>query len=124
MQRYGAPVVHGSDAPVDTRDPRPFVNLLQAIYRSNGEVVMNADERLDIASAIEAFTINGARLFRHDDDVGSIEVGKLADLIAIDRNLVELAAGDDIEAIADTEVLMTVFEGRVIHDRMRGEARE
>jgi predicted amidohydrolase YtcJ len=124
VQRYGALVVHGSDAPVDTRDPRPFVNLLQAIYRSNGEVVMNAAERLDIASAIEAFTINGARLFRHDDDVGSIEVGKLADLIAIDRNLVELAAGDDIEAIADTEVLMTVFEGRVIHDRTRGEARE
>jgi predicted amidohydrolase YtcJ len=117
LQTYGAPVVHGSDAPVDTRDPRPFENLLQSIYRSNGDAVMNAGERLDIDSAIRAFTINGARLFGHADRLGSIEVGKTADLVAIDRNLVTLANSPDIEDIAETRVMLTVFEGRVIYER-------
>ena len=116
MQDAGALIVHGSDAPVDTRDPRPFVNLLQSIYRSDGTVVMNADERLAIADAIDAFTINGARLFGEDNRLGSIEVGKRADLIAIDRNLLELAGSDEIEAIGDTQVLLTVFDGRVIFE--------
>jgi predicted amidohydrolase YtcJ len=120
LQEYGAPVVHGSDAPVDTRDPRPFENLLQSIYRSNGEAVMNADQRLDIDSAIRAFTINGARLFGHADRLGSIEVGKIADLVAIDRNLVTLANSPDIEDIAGTQVMLTVFEGRVIYERTAG----
>ncbi|EED34633.1 Amidohydrolase family protein [Luminiphilus syltensis NOR5-1B] len=117
LQDNGALIVHGSDAPVGGRDPVPFINLMYSLYRSDGDVVLNADERLDIESAIEAFTINGAKLFGHDDELGSIEVGKIADIIAIDQNLLALAQSDDIERIADTQVLLTVFDGRIVYER-------
>ncbi len=116
IQDYGGNVVNGSDAPVGSRDPMPFVSLQQAVYRSNGEVVYNDAQRLDIHSAIAAFTINGARLFGHDDEVGSIEVRKKADVIALDRNIVELAEAGRVDEIGETQVTLTVFDGRLVFD--------
>ena len=117
IQDYGGILVNGSDAPVGSRDPMPFTSLQQAVYRSDGEVVLNADQRIDIHSAIAAFTINGARLFGHEDRVGSIEVGKKADLIVLNRNLVELAESERVDEISDTQVVLTVFDGRIVFER-------
>ena len=50
---------------------------------------------------------------RMEQDSGSIEVGKSADLIVLDQNLFEIAP----EKIGDTQVLETVFEGRVVSSR-------
>ena len=47
-----------------------------------------------------------------DDQVGSIEVGKKADLILLDRNLFEI----NVDAIPSTTVLATMFDGRIVHD--------
>jgi predicted amidohydrolase YtcJ len=117
IQNFGGVLVNGSDAPVGSRDPMPFVSLQQSIYRSNGENVMNADERIDIHSAIAAFTLNGARLFGHVDQLGSIEVGKTADIIAISQNIVKLADAGEPERIADTQVIMTVFDGKIVYEK-------
>ncbi len=117
IQEYGGILVNGSDAPVSSRDPRPFGSLQQAVYRSNGEVIMNAEQRIDIHSAIAAFTINGARLFGHDDKLGSLEVGKIADLIVLDQNIVELADNDNPEEIGATKVDLTVFDGQIVFER-------
>ncbi|MDP6993905.1 MAG: amidohydrolase family protein, partial [Woeseiaceae bacterium] len=116
IQDYGGVLVNGSDAPVGSRDPMPFTSLQQAIYRSDGEVVMNAAQRIDVHSAIAAFTINGARLFGHDNRVGSIEAGKRADLIVLDQNIVELAERGQPQEISNTQVTLTIFDGRVTHD--------
>ncbi|HEX5787953.1 MAG TPA: amidohydrolase family protein [Woeseiaceae bacterium] len=116
IQAHGGNPVFGSDAPVGSRDPMPFRSLQQAIYRSDGQTVLNADERLDIHSAIAAFTINGARLFGHADRLGSLEPGKQADFIVLDRNIVELAEAGREDEIGDTTVMLTVFDGRIVHD--------
>ena len=118
IQDAGGILVNGSDAPVGSRDPMPFVSLQQAIYRSDGEVVLNEAQRIDVHSAIEAFTINGARLMGHDDRVGSLEVGKKADIIALDRNIVELAESGRPEQIGETTVTLTIFDGDVVHDTL------
>jgi predicted amidohydrolase YtcJ len=117
IQDFGGVLVNGSDAPVFSRDPMPLVSLAQAIYRSNGESVLNAKERIDIHSAIAAFTINGARLFGHEEKLGSIEVGKIADIIVLDQNIVELAERGEPENIAKTKVAMTIFDGNVVFER-------
>lgn len=117
IQGYGGVLVNGSDAPVGSRDPMPFVSLQQSVYRSNGEYVMNADERIDIHSAIAAFTRNGAKLFGHADRLGSIEAGKTADIIAISQNIVELAEMGEPQRIGDTRVTMTIFDGKVVYDK-------
>jgi predicted amidohydrolase YtcJ len=48
--------------------------------------------------------------------VGSIEVGKKADIIALSQNIVALAEDDRPYEISNTEVTLTVFDGRIIHD--------
>jgi mannose-6-phosphate isomerase-like protein (cupin superfamily) len=113
---HGGVLIAGSDAPVDTRDPRPFVNIQQAVTRDSEVGIFNADQRIDIHEVIAAYTINGARLFGHQERLGSIEVGKKADLIAIDRNLIELAEAGRANEIGNTRVALTIFDGKVIHE--------
>lgn len=117
IQAHGGQLVNGSDAPVGNRDPRPFLSVQQSVYRGNGEMVLNESQRIDIHSAIEAFTLNGARLFGHDDRLGTIEVGKTADIIALTQNIVELAESGELAKIGDTAVTLTIFDGRVVYER-------
>jgi predicted amidohydrolase YtcJ len=119
IQDAGGVLVNGSDAPVGSRDPMPFVSLQQAITRSNGEVTLNENQRIDVHSAIEAFTINGARLFGHDDRLGSIETGKTADLIVLSQNVVELAESGRPHEISATGVILTVFDGRIVYEAIQ-----
>jgi predicted amidohydrolase YtcJ len=115
----GGILVAGSDAPVDTRDPRPFGNIEQAVTRTVGKITLNADERISIHDAIAAYTINGAKFLGHDTRVGSIEPGKVADLVVLDRNLVELAQNGRANEIGETKVKLTIFDGKVVYEAGR-----
>jgi predicted amidohydrolase YtcJ len=121
IQNYGGVLVNGSDAPVGSRDPMPFVSLQQSVYRSDGKLVMNAQERLDIHSAIAAFTRNGAKLFGHADRLGTIETGRTADIIALSQNIVELAERGEPQRIGDTRVTLTVFDGKIVYEQAAAE---
>ena len=63
------------------------------------------------AEALRFYTINNARLHFEERDKGSIEVGKLADLILVDRD--PLSCPED--EIKDTQVLWTMVGGRVVY---------
>ena len=65
------------------------------------------DERLDLPTAIAAFTMGSAYVNHLDADTGSIEVGKYADLVVVDRNLFDHPA----EEIAPASVRQTYVEG-------------
>ncbi len=113
----GATIVIGSDAPVDTRDPRPFVNIAAAVTRKAENRTYNASERLTITEALDAYTINGAKVLRQEGLTGSIETGKKADIIMLDRNIFQDAAAADPDAISSTQVILTVFDGRVVYQK-------
>ena len=114
----GAILVAGSDAPVDTRDPNPFVNIASGITRSlDGQQPYNIDQAATLEQMLEAYTINGARSVRQGHLFGSIEPGKLANFIVIDRNLFELVAQGTPEKISQAKVERTVFRGRTIFTR-------
>jgi len=120
IEKMGGLVVSGSDAPVERRDPAPFLHIEQAITRDvegQPEIpVLNAAERLDIHTSIAAYTINGARAMSQADTLGSLEVGKLADLIVVDRDIVALAEGGRAHEISETRVLLTLFDGKVVFE--------
>jgi predicted amidohydrolase YtcJ len=70
-------------------------------------------ERLDIDTLIRGYTIDAAYQLHMEDDIGSLEVGKKADLVVLDRNLFET----DAYEIHKTEVVMTLMDGNVVYQR-------
>ena len=111
----GGTVVGGSDwiyGPLD-----PFESIEVAITRSDPQIddglaSKNMNDAVDVALAIDMYTINGAWLMHHEDITGSLEVGKRADVAVIDQNLFDIPATD----IGNTKVKLTVFDGRVVYD--------
>lgn len=69
-------------------------------------------ERLSIANLIRGYTIDAAYQLRLEDRVGSIEVGKKADLVVVDKNLFEI----DAYSIHDASVVLTMFDGRIVYE--------
>lgn len=116
--KAGAVLVAGSDAPVDSRDPRPFMNIAAGITRAiPGEPAYNPEQSATLEQMLDAYTINGARAVRQDKLIGSIEPGKSADFIVLDRNLFDLVKAGKPEQIAETKVLQTVFRGETIYSQ-------
>lgn len=114
VQKAGGRIVGGSDYWVTDLDP--LLAIETAITRqdpwTNEGPVLNEDERVDLATMIEAYTINGAYQMGLEDEQGSIEVGKRADLVVLDRNLFELAPAE----INEARVMMTIFDGRTVYE--------
>jgi len=113
----GALLAGGSDWPV-MPNPDPWNGMEGLVTRRNpgGEfpgVALWPEQAIDVATALEIFTINSARAAGLGDTVGSIEIGKSADLIVLDCNVLEIPVDD----IADIKVLTTFFEGRVVYER-------
>jgi predicted amidohydrolase YtcJ len=73
--------------------------------------VFNERERLTIEELIPTLTMNGARLMNLDEISGSIEVDKSADLVVLDRNILECLP----EEFPETRVLLTLLEGRPVY---------
>jgi predicted amidohydrolase YtcJ len=118
LKDAGATLVGGSDAPVNTRDPQPFVNIATAVTRQlPGQPPITPAQRLSIEDAIDAYTINGARYLNRDQETGSIEAGKSADFIVLDRDILKLAAAGQAMDIAHTQVLETWFKGAAVYRR-------
>ena len=96
-------------------DINPLVAIEVAITRqdpyANGGPALNKDERMDLASMIDAYTINGAYTMSLEEEQGSIEVGKRADLVVLDRNLFEITPYE----ISNVNVTMTIFDGRTVY---------
>jgi hypothetical protein len=108
----GARVVAGSDWISESMNP--LVAIQYALTRRSLDRPGPAwipEERASLEQMIEAYTINGAWLARQEGETGSIEVGKAADLVVLDRNLFEI---DPME-IARARVLLTLLEGKEVH---------
>jgi predicted amidohydrolase YtcJ len=115
--KAGGILVAGSDAPVEERDPRPMLNIEKAVTRTNDTTgrIFNVDERVSVRDTLDAYTINGAQMLEQADITGSLEVGKKADFVILDQDLLALEAGGNSHRISDTKILSTWFDGREIY---------
>jgi len=106
----GVPCVISTDAPVASY--RPLDTLFSAVTRrTSAGAIVGADHMLGLEEALRAYTIEAARSFFVDDIVGSLEVGKLADLVVFDGDLLATAVDD----LPDLGVAMTVVGGEIAY---------
>lgn len=74
--------------------------------------MLNPEERVDLATMLDAYTRNGAWLMHQEDAVGSLEVGKRADVVVLERDLFAIPP----EEIGETRVLLTLLDGEVVYE--------
>jgi predicted amidohydrolase YtcJ len=92
----------------------PWLGLYVAVTRRyEGGGVLNDDQRLSREEALRFYTISNARLHLEQADKGTIEPGKLADLILVDRDPLTCPADD----LRSTEVLWTMLGGKIVYER-------
>jgi len=101
----GGHAVFGSDLVVSP-DPNVFPSLSRLVNRDERAASITLEE------ALRMLTINGAWAMGYEKIAGSIEAGKFADFVVLDRNLFKVPVDD----IANTKVKMTVFEGDVVYN--------
>jgi predicted amidohydrolase YtcJ len=113
----GARIAYGSDWPVDALDE--WFALKVGVTRTNARRPdhnyagrLSEDKGLTRPQVLRAITMNSSYELHQDQALGSLEVGKIADLIVIDRNFFDIPA-DEIAAI---QVLQTVVGGRVVYE--------
>ena len=102
LHEAGAKITLSSDWDVSTLSP--FVGMQNALTRKPQALP-------NLEAVIKAYTLSPAYALRHEDKTGSIEVGKQADLIVLDRNLFEIPLGE----ISKTQVLETYLAGKRVY---------
>ncbi len=113
--RSGAIVTGGSDWSVSSLDPLQAIEV-GITHRDPGDTVTapwHPAERVDLPTMIALYTINAAWAHHLERETGSIEVGKLADLVVLDRNLFAVPPSK----IHEARVVRTLFEGRTVYQR-------
>jgi predicted amidohydrolase YtcJ len=112
LVRSGAVVAAGSDWPVSSVDPLDAIEVALTRESPDGSVagVLLPGERVDLAAMLAAYTIGGAFVQHQEDFTGSIEPGKAADLVVLDRNLFATPPAE----ISEARVLLTLLAGEEV----------
>jgi predicted amidohydrolase YtcJ len=110
----GGHYAFGSDWPVVTLNP--FEGIQTAVTRQTSDSKPPGgfvpSQKLTVAQAVEGYTIEAAYAGHLEKTEGSLETGKVADVIMLDRNIFEI----DPRTIDDTKVLLTIVGGKIVYE--------
>jgi predicted amidohydrolase YtcJ len=114
LRAAGARIVGGSDWSVSSASP--LLAIETAVRRQDPDdpqalEILNPGERVDLAFMLDAYTRNAAWLMHQEQQVGSLELGKRADLVVLSRDLFAIPADE----IGEVEVLLTLLDGEAVH---------
>lgn len=117
LKQAGARLAAGSDWTVSTLNPLEAMQTAvtrQAPKQGSGgtlEPPLNAKEALDLNDIAKAYTTGGAYVNHSEQQTGSLEIGKSADLVMLDKNIFDLPPSD----IASAKVLLTLIDGKAVY---------
>jgi predicted amidohydrolase YtcJ len=120
LEDAGARLTFGSDFPssgAGTLGLSPVVQIeightRQFAGEPDALIQPPESERLSVESLVRGFTIDAAYQLHMEDEIGSIEVGKKADLIVLDQNIFEV----DTYSIHKTDVVLTMMDGDIVYE--------
>jgi predicted amidohydrolase YtcJ len=117
----GIKVAYGSDWYVTTPDPMQIIEAAVTRIRpalpleeKRASKALLPKENVSVADAIASYTINGAYVNHQENTTGSLEVGKFADIVVLDKNLFEV----EPVRISETKVLLTFMDGKLVHGEL------
>ncbi len=112
LLQQGVTVANGTDAPVE--DVSPIANFYSAVTRkrSDNGFEFYTDQKMTREQAIYSLTMANAYAGFQEDILGSIEEGKLADIVILSNNLIECSDAD----ILDTKVMYTIVGGKIRYE--------
>lgn len=114
MLKMGVRVGASSDFPVFDINPFPLMYTMMMRKNVGGDESLPPEEdKITLEQAIQTYTTDAAYILGIESYLGSIEVGKRADFVIVDRNIFEVSP----EEMADTKVLQTIVDGRLVFDR-------
>ena len=111
--KNGGRIVIASDGPLMWQDT--FQRLESAITRiapDGNTSPLAPHEAINLFEGIKAMTLDSAYLMNIEEEVGSIEVDRWADMVVLNQNLFKIP----VEQIDSTKVLLTIFNGKVVFD--------
>jgi len=110
----GGHYAFGSDWPVVNLNPFEGIQVAVTRETTDGKPPGGfiPSQRLTVAQAIAGYTLDAAYAGRREKNEGSLETGKLADVIIVDRNLLEI----DPQNIHETKVVFTIVGGKVVYE--------
>ena len=114
IEQKGGALAFGSDWPVVTLNPWKGVQTAVTRQTEEGEPIGGfvPQQRLSLEDTIRAYTLGAAFAGRREKTEGSLEPGKLADFIILDRDLFKIEPSE----IGKTEVLLTVVGGKAVYE--------
>ncbi len=111
LLKHGAKIACGTDYPVV--DLNPFQTVYAAVTRKDADgksMGHNSGEELSMEEVLQAYTRGAANVYRMQDQMGTLEAGKLANFIILSNNIFEVSEKE----ILDTKVCVNYFEGKRI----------
>jgi hypothetical protein len=114
LMKSGVVLANGSDFPVE--EPNPMLGLYAAVTRQDPQGRPTGgwmpDQKMTREEALASFTIRAAYAAHLEKDLGTLEAGKLADLVVLSRDVMTVPARD----ILTTTVLKTIVGGRIVYE--------
>lgn len=105
----GVVVANGTDAPVEDVDPIPSFYASVTRKRADSGMVFFKEQAMTREEAVYSYTLGNAYAAFEEDIKGSLSVGKLADIVVLDKDLIKCAE----EEILDTKILYTIIDGKI-----------
>lgn len=117
LARSGAALAFGTDYPVT--ELNPLRGIFRAVTRLTDEGEpeggFNPGERLMLNESLRAYTLGAAYAAGREKAVGSLEIGKLADIAVLEKNVFECAGNR--EEMFHMQVLMTILDGKIVYSK-------
>lgn len=117
LLKEGVKIINGTDAPVEGISPISsfYASVTRELPDGTPEGGMFGDQRMSRQEALRSYTLDAAYGSFHEDELGSIELGKLADFTVLSKDIMTVPENE----ILDTEILYTIVDGKVRYERGR-----
>lgn len=115
LLQSGVPIINGTDVPVEPINPLAnfYASVTRKTLDGSPEEGYEADQKMSREQALRSYTLDAAYGAFEENMKGSLEVGKIADFVVFDRNIMEIPEAEILQA----QVSLTLMDGKIVYQQ-------